>query len=379
MTTKTDFAYRYVADSDALEQMLDTLSNVKLLAFDMECENNIHHYGTRVSLLQFSVPEHNFVVDPLAGVDLDGIRKNLIENPAVEIVLHDSDFDLRQLDREWGWRPNNLFDSMIAARIAGHQSYGVSRLLDEYFGVVHSKRYQRADWSRRPVPNDMLEYAVQDTYYLLKLRDALIARLKRNGRYKWAREEFLLCENIRHDPSSDPPFSRIKGARRLPEKTLAVLSELANEREKIARELDLPVYRVISDPFLVTMAYAAPVEARDFKKLRGLHPVCRHEGRERLIAAVRRGLANGPVKWPKRPRARQKISGGLLANLKNWRRDKSRELELDPDVVFPIQALKLLATRKNPEEILNGPPVRKWQRDTFGPEITALVAKSGKN
>jgi len=129
--------------------------------------------------------------------------------------MHDTDFDLRCLDGEYGWRPAHLFDTKIAARLCGHKHFGIAALLEHYFQIHHAKHHQRADWSRRPLPVPMLDYAAADVHHLIVLRDKLARELETLGRTAWAAEEFARCERTRFEPDTRPRFARVKGAREL--------------------------------------------------------------------------------------------------------------------------------------------------------------------
>ena len=169
-----------------------------LLAVDTEAAS-FHRYTDRVYLLQISSRDETAVVDPLAVGALAPLGE-VLADPAVEIVFHDADYDLRLLDREYGFRANELFDTRIAAQLLNEPGVGLAALLEKYLGVRLDKRFQRADWSARPLSPEMLEYAASDTRHLPELRDILQAQLEARGRLGWAEEEFALLDDIRWSP-----------------------------------------------------------------------------------------------------------------------------------------------------------------------------------
>src|SRR4029079_4760815 len=118
----------------------------------------------------------------------------LLEDSKVEVVFHDADYDLRLLHQDYGWNVRNIFDTRLAAQLLGIRAFGLAALLERYFDVRLDKKHQRADWSMRPLSQGMLDYAAQDTIYLLELRDRMHHDLDRAGRLDWAREEFALLE-----------------------------------------------------------------------------------------------------------------------------------------------------------------------------------------
>src|SRR5262249_49980901 len=153
----------------------------------------------------------------------------------VEIVFHDADYDLRLLAQDYGWHITNIFDTRIAAQLLGLTAFGLAALLERYFGVKLDKKHQRADWSMRPLTPDMLDYATQDTRYLLELKDHLGTELVKLGRMEWAREEFALLEGTRwRDEDAALSYLRLKGARDLTRRELAVLRELVPWRDAVA-------------------------------------------------------------------------------------------------------------------------------------------------
>src|SRR5688500_10952969 len=144
------------------------------------------------------------ILDPLA-VDAKTLVPlgALLESPAVEVVLHDADYDLRLLHQDYGWHATNIFDTRVAAQLLGIRAFGLAALLERFFGVKLDKKHQRADWSMRPLTQGMLDYAAQDTEHLLDLRDRLGRELERLGRSRWAAEEFARLEGTRWDAEED--------------------------------------------------------------------------------------------------------------------------------------------------------------------------------
>ncbi len=376
MRDKSDtVAYTYIDAPSLLTTAADELARVPVVAFDMECDNNIHHYGMRVCLMQFATVHATYLIDTIVGLDLAPIRA-LMENPAIEKVVHDTDFDLRALDAEYGWRPVHLFDTKAAARLLGHTSFGIAALLAHYFGVHHSKQHQRADWSRRPLGESMCAYAAGDVHYLLRLRARIGEELEARGRMAWAREEFERGAATRFEPDTRPPFARVKHAHALDGRQLAVLNELAVERDAIARELNMPVFKIIADERLVALVKELSAAGAQFDGVGGMHPILRGRGRERFVQAIERGMRAAPLAWPRAgSRAlRRDESPTTLAMLKEWRRNVAAEVGIDPDVLIPQTALRHLAAGDSIEKVLNEEPVRAWQREVVGPLLNKFFA-----
>src|SRR5207302_6585686 len=188
-----------------------------LVAVDTEAAS-FHRYHDRIFLIQLSSPSRTEIIDPLAVADLSPVGR-LLADAKVEKTFHDADYDLRVLDRDYGFRAVHLFDTRIAAQLAGEPAIGLAALLEKYLGVKLQKEHQKADWSIRPLTPPMLAYAAADTRFLLALRDALEQRLNALGRLPWAVEEFKQLESLRWTgPVSggggeEEAYLRLKGAK----------------------------------------------------------------------------------------------------------------------------------------------------------------------
>src|SRR3954468_19800634 len=191
----------YLDTSNTVGAFFASITNARILALDTEGAS-FHRFVDRIYLLQLSTREQTAIIDPLPVGKPAGLGA-LLEDPAVEIVFHDADYDLRLLHQDYGWHTRNIFDTRVAAQLLGIRAFGLAALLEKYFGVKLDKKHQRADWSMRPLTPDMLEYAAQDTMHLLALRDRLADELNRAGRWQWAREEFARLEETRWDDDDE--------------------------------------------------------------------------------------------------------------------------------------------------------------------------------
>ena len=376
MNSETPVSYSYIADDRALANAAEIMSREPVLAFDLESDNNLHHYGSKICLMQLATPDANFIIDPLPGIDLTPLRQ-ILESGDIEIIMHDTDFDMRSLSGEYGWSPKKLFDTLIAARLCGHESIGMASLVEHYFKVTLHKKFQRADWSARPLRGAMLDYAAGDVHYLLMLRQRLIECLERLGRMSWAGEEFARCEGIKFEPDDREPFARVKRASNLNGRQLAILDELARVRDGIAQKLDMPTFKVIPDGLLVHLAERPPRNASAMKNVRGMHPHCRTQAAHRILDAIARGRQGRPLVWPRKKTKGKRLhqSRELLDSLKAWRTEVAGREGLDPALVMPLIALKRLSAGLTPDEVLSEDPVRGWQREVFGPELAGVLKK----
>ncbi len=199
---------RLISDAGSLQELGEGLTGESRVAVDLEAAG-FHRYSDRVCLLQVSSSDQNFVVDTLA-VDPSPVLRGPLESPTVTVLLHGGDYDLRLLDRDLDLHPVKLFDTQTAAALLGEPSLGLAALLEKYLDVHVSKKYQRADWARRPLPDEMLDYAASDTRHLHELADLLTERLDAVGRRSWAEEESALMETLRWNAEGDvDPVTKI--------------------------------------------------------------------------------------------------------------------------------------------------------------------------
>jgi ribonuclease D len=188
MTISDSQALLYIDTQQEADDFLTDIADIREIAVDTEGAS-FHRFIDRIYLLQITTRERSAIIDPLP-IGMPRALGVILQDPDVEVVFHDADYDLRLLHQDYGWHVNHIFDTRIAAQLLGIKAFGLAALLEQFFGVKLDKKHQRADWSLRPLPQGMLDYAAQDTKYLLDLRDQLKARLEKLGRWEWAREEF---------------------------------------------------------------------------------------------------------------------------------------------------------------------------------------------
>ena len=365
-----------VTDSRHLAAVVKRLSRRPTVGVDTE-SNGFFRYPERVCLVQLSCENDVFLVDPLEIEDMDPLGA-LFANPKVEKIVHSADYDLRSLDRDWGFRIANLYDTSVAARFAGMDRLGLGAILDEYLGVVltKEKRLQRADWSIRPLSTAALDYAAADVAYLLPLRAALGARIEALGRTAWVAEENARVEEIRYSaPDPAMAFLSIKGSRTLDGRGLALLKELARLREREALRRGRPPFRVLSNETLVALAADPRAE---LKKVRGLtQGVLSRLGGD-LRKAIKAGLAAPPVQRPvpeppplRRPSPKET---DRLKKLREWRTAEAKRAGLDPSLVWPMASLDRLARAPGSldEESASG-DVRRWQGQEFSASLRGAL------
>jgi ribonuclease D len=365
-----------------LEALFERLRREPLLALDTEAAS-FHRYTDRVYLLQVSSRDETAVVDPLATRGL-GPLESVLADPDIEIVFHDADYDLRLLNREYGFQATSLFDTRVAAQLLNEPGVGLAALLEKYLGVRLDKRFQRADWSARPLSAPMLEYAASDTRHLPALRDILKAQLEAKGRLGWAMEEFALLDDIRGTPSdTEPGYLRIKGAKALKGRQLAVLRELFAWREGVAQRADRATFRVLNNEPMLALAKQPPTELAALKAVPGISAdQVERRGRD-ILAAVRRGLEVPDRDLPRIERSpRRAFDAAFDARLERLQAARNRlatELDLQPGVLCPNGTLEAIA-KVNPttlEDMSRLPELRRWQHRTIGEALLAALKDPG--
>ncbi len=375
----------YLDSIAEVERFLSGISGSHILAVDTEGAS-FHRYVDRVYLLQLSTEETDAIIDPLKVGNPEGLGR-LLEDRDVEVVFHDADYDLRLLHQDYGWRITRIFDTRVAAQLLGIKAFGLAALLEAFFGVKLDKKHQRADWSMRPLPRDMLEYAVQDTMHLIPLRQRMVEALERSGRLHWATEEFSRLEGTRWASEEDEnAFLRLKGARDLTRRELARLRELVAWRDAVARELDRSTFRVAGNDVLFLLARESPGTLAALESIRGLSRLVAARHGRNIISAIARGNEvpeNELPKFPRSPRwSRDPDYEERVSRLKSVRDRRAIELNMDPGVLCPRERLEAVA-RRNPagtEELAQVPELRRWQIEVLGDDfLRALHDTNGES
>jgi len=361
----------YLDKIPEVDRFLSEISDEKELALDTEGAS-FHRFLDRIYLLQISTRKHSAIIDPLP-IGSPAKLGQLLQSKAVEVVFHDADYDLRLLHQDYGWHVTNIFDTRVAAQLLGIKSFGLAALLDQYFDVKLDKKHQRADWSMRPLTSDMLEYAAQDTRYLLQLKDQMKGELERRGRLHWAQEEFARLEGTRWEvEESMEGFLRLKGARDLSRRELAVLREIANWRDTVAARLDRATFRVMGNEALFEIARRAPKSTAELGAIKGMPKGMIERAGADIISAIRRGMEAPEAELPKFPKGQRwnkdRDFDDKVARLKSVRDAAATRLDLDPGVLCSRERLENVARSgaNTIEDLAAVPDLRRWQIEEMG-------------
>ncbi|MFA6093093.1 MAG: HRDC domain-containing protein [Elusimicrobiota bacterium] len=329
-----------------VEWLAERLRGETRIAVDIESDG-FYVYHEKTCLLQLSSEKEDFIVDPLLAKDLSPLRP-IFADPEIEKVFHAAEYDLLRLSTDFGFEIATIFDTMAASRILGSPKLGLAALIEEHFGVVLSKKLQRANWGKRPLSDEQIQYARLDTHYLLRLRDGLEQRLAERGLFKEAHAAFRRLERvIPQDRRFDPDgFWRLTGARGLAPAARAVLKELYLFRERTSAQLDRAAFRVIPEHLLVIIAAQKPETPEALAKVSGMTPYLLEHYTQGLLEAVARGSAAGPIDHPPERSEAERWESAVSRRyeaLRAWRKDLSEKRGVQPVVILETDELKALA------------------------------------
>lgn len=347
-----------ITEPDALQELIEALRPHHRIALDTEADS-LHCYFEKLCLIQISIPGHDVLVDPLAGLDLQPLFSELQNH---EVIIQGLDYDLRLLRRVGMEEVAGVFDTMIAARLIGIREFSLAALLQRYFGVELVKGSQKANWARRPLSPKMAEYAVNDTRYLDPLAQKLEEGLIQLGRLDWFHqsvEKAISATRVQRERDTEMAW-RITGSGDLRGLAAALMRELWRWRDAEARQLDRPAFHIMRNDLLIDAARRFSTGERvEIQHLSGGR-------RRRFYEAADRALALPEGEWPRfvrtfRPRPTPEQEERFYAYRKH--RDKvAEELDIDPSLIAPKIVLDALAA--NFEETL--PTLLPWQRELMG-------------
>jgi len=362
----------------AWQDCLAALREQPTLAVDTE-SNSLYAYHEQVCLIQISTPDQDFVIDPLALSNLDGLGE-LMADPKVEKIFHAAEYDLLSMKRDFGYTFSHLFDTMLAARILGWQKVGLAAILMQEFGLQVNKRYQRANWGRRPLSPDQIAYARQDTHYLIAIRGKLQRELEKAGRLKEAQDSFAQIATVVPTPHPFNPndfWHLLNGRYQFVPQQHAVLRELYIFREREAQRRNLPPFKILSNRTLVELAEDLPHYPDEFQGIHGLSPRAVNRYGKRLIHVIKKGMRAKP---PEPPRQQGRPPEAILARydaLHKWRKERAAQRGVESAVIVSKKALWEIARRdpKASSDLSEIQGMGDWQRERYGREILTVLTE----
>jgi ribonuclease D len=326
-----------------------------------------------------AAPNINVLIDPLAIKDLS-LLKPIFEKSDICKIFHGADYDVRSLYRDFCISIDNLFDTELASRFLGFPESGLEAVLKKKFDVTLDKKFQRKDWSRRPLPPDMIAYAAEDARYLLPLAESLKAELDEKNRLEWVYEECELLSKVRpNSVNNQPLYLNFKGAGKLDSRSLAVLEALLGFRREIARIKDKPLFKIFGNRSFFELAGKKPLNLKQLEKTGALSArQIRLYGRG-LLTVMQDAMSLSEDELPVYPRKKARrvslaVTGRIKA-LRIWRDKQVQRLAIDPALICSKALISAIAVQRPLElsELASIKEMKNWQRKEFGREIMRVL------
>jgi len=351
--------YKYISNKQDLNEMCEELKQYKVLAIDLECENNLHHYGSYISLIQITASKKNWIVDIITLKEL-GLLKNIFEDKEIQKIFHDVSFDLRILNYEFKVNAKNLYDTQIAALLIGEKNVGLGSLLEKFFSIKKESKFQMADWTLRPINPEMMAYAVKDTAYLIELKKLIDAKIKELGREEWLRQELEHLEEKDYD-YKDLGFEDMKGTSKLLPREKIFAKKMYEYRETLAKKINKPVHRIMPNKRIIDLATNPPKTKEEWKQLKGMHPAIRAKALVIYFESKKIPITEEPKEKRERKNytEEQKIQ---LQELEDTRIKVGKKHEIEPYLVMSKEQVHEAVRKKNYDSL------RLWQKELITKE-----------
>ncbi len=377
--------FRYVDTANELEELIVDLKKADRIALDTEADS-LHHYYAKVCLIQLSFDGRNYIVDPLAAIDLS-VFLNTLSNKS--LILHGADYDLRMLRNSFGFRPQqDVFDTMLAAQLLGYTEFGLTPLVQRFFDVTLGNLGKKTNWSHRPLTPAQLQYACEDTHYLGPLADRLQKELQEKGRDRWHRES---CERTVIATALDRPRDldrlwRIKGIHLLDRPQMALLREIWHWRENEAQQADLPPFKVIANQKILDLVlWVSQHPGAPLREGPKLPRNCVGNRLKYLEKAIHKAQNLPPSEWPQSirapkppppaPNCKQQIEF-LMKECASL----AENLGVTPSVLATRAALTAVAHHRpqSIKEVMACSSMMHWQAELMWPAIQCILGKEEK-
>ncbi len=368
---------KLITTQPELKNLVARLLKEPRVSVDTE-SNSLHAYQEQVCLIQFSIPSGDFLVDSVLLDNLT-VLAPVFSSDRVEKIFHAAEYDVICLKRDFGFNFTEIFDTQIAARILGWKKVGLGNILESQFNIKLNKKYQRANWKARPLSAEMMRYAQLDTHYLIELREQFDQLLGKSSLKDLALEDFRrICDVNGSAPTpKDKMCWKVNGSHELTPQQMSVLQELCVYRDSVAKKLDRPLFKVISDRTLVEISRHCPFDFHDLGQIYGVHNwLLRKHGRE-ILSAVQRGLSTEPIE----PQSNRRPGAAYFSRfdaLHTWRKETARKMGVESDIVLPRDLMEAVV-RDNPttaaelSTVLDSVP---WRLNRFGDDILNILDRT---
>jgi ribonuclease D len=374
MDSVLESAVIWVDQDTALADTLQTLKREKQIAVDTE-SNSLYAYREQVCLIQISANGEDYVLDGLADMGLPSLDA-VFADESIEKIFHAAEYDILCMKRDFGYTFRNLFDTMQAARILGLSKLGLSNLLEELFGVDQGKSFQKANWGKRPLSEEMLHYARMDTHFLLPLRDYLYKALVEKGLLELAHEDFERLCRVEPNHKEALCYNQVSGYQHLDPQQLSVLEALCQFRDKLARKFNRPLFKVIGNSALLAIAQACPRSQDKLKCIKEISPKLVERYADGILDAVTAGLKAPPIQIKTHKRPSSSYLNRLDA-MKEWRKQAGLKMGVQSDIILPRDILENIVGAKpsNSEELQSLMVEIPWRYEHFGVDILEVIQR----
>lgn len=377
--------YVYVSEPAVLERLTQRIRGAGKVALDTEADS-LHNYFEKVCLVQLSFGSEHYLVDPLAELDMTGFLEALAEKP---LIVHGGDYDLRMMRTWQSFRPRGeVFDTMIAAQLLGIEQIGLAALIERFFAITIGKDAQKSDWSRRPLSQVQLRYAINDTRFLEGLAERLHDEMHQRARVNWHRESCrAMVDSTERDRIRDPEgIWRIKGAGRLSRRQLAYLRELWHWRDMLARRTNRPPFKVFGNQQILEVLHWA--ESHPDTPLKQGPKLPRNivgSWLRTLEDAIARAARMPPTEWPEQSPLLRARTATIdyqehFDALRGECAKIARELDIAPPTLAPRAALEAIAQNRlqTLDEIIKSGGLLHWQAELVQPAVEKTLHATQK-
>jgi ribonuclease D len=373
--------FAYIDAQDALAKLTERLRTVEWVAVDTEADS-LHHYYEKVCLIQLTAGDASYIVDPLARMDITPFLDLLSRK---KLLMHGAEYDLRMLRATYGFKlDGEVFDTMLAAQLVEGEARSLVALAKAYLGIELTKQKQRSDWSRRPLSDEQLVYACNDTVHLAGIAAHLEGELKRLKRWDWHREACrrMVKATTKDKPPVDPQREwRIKGMSELDRHQLAFVRELWYWREREAQQVDLPPFKVAGNQLLLDLAiWASSARSRSSMARPKLPRNCTGGRLAGLEDAIKRARYMREPEWPP-----LRVSNGMVApehgpDIDRLRADcaaVAQKLGVEASLVASRRQLEAvsLARPTTAKALQEAGGFMDWQTELLLPVVKAIFGK----
>ena len=387
LKNQADHSYIYAAYQSAIDSLVTEIRHVDRVAIDIEADS-FHHYFQKVCLIQLSFDGKHYIVDPLAEEDLTVFMEVLAHK---RLIIHDAGYDLRMMLSSFDFSPKvPIFDTMIAAQLLGYEKFSLSALTERFCDIVLSKRNQRADWSRRPLPDSLLKYASDDTRFLTGIAEKMADELAALGRTKWHEE--WCCRAVTSSSIAPPPADpdkvwRIKGISALSQEQLNFIREICCWRDARAQKTDLPAFKVMPNHTILELAHWAQRNPKGEIEKTGpkLPRNCTGRRLRSLEKTIIKAREISPSDWPSHRKARshRKHSpdcSGIYEDISKECKHLAEELGIKPSVIAPRATVETIARNKPTtiKEMIECTQMMNWQANLLGKKIKPIMQEFKK-